>query len=111
MYGAMQYWCPVKRKFMTEGGMLRQEHWFHNGDGSAQQRYFYSQNEMLDKYGGSASLPRGFDQHTVAVATSILTAASSANDELIITQVRSAHEAIDHKFKETEQQGKVTDLT
>ncbi len=76
MYGAMQYWCPVKRKFMTDGEMRRQEHWFHNGVGSAQQRYFYSQNEMLEKYGGSASLPRGFDQHTLAA--SILSAASSA---------------------------------
>jgi hypothetical protein len=53
MYGAMQFWCPVKIKFMTEGKMRRQEHWFHNGNGSAQQRYFNSQNEMLDKYGGA----------------------------------------------------------
>jgi hypothetical protein len=35
MHGAMKYWCPVKRKFTTEGEMLRQEHWFPNGDGSA----------------------------------------------------------------------------
>jgi hypothetical protein len=109
MYGAMQYWCPVKRKFMTEGEMRREQNWFHNGNGSVQQQYFYSQNEMLDKHGGSASLPRSFDLHTLAA--SILTAASSANDELIITQVRSASQAIDHKFKEAEEQGKVMDLT
>jgi hypothetical protein len=91
MQGAMKYWCPVKRKFMTEGEMLRREHWFHNGDGSAQQRYFYIQNEMLDKYGGSASLPCGFD------AASILTAAISANDEPIITQGdRLTTRSIDH---------------
>jgi hypothetical protein len=106
MYGAMQYWCPVKRKFMTEGEMLRQEHWFHHGDGSAQQRYFYSQNEILDMYGGSASLPRSFD-----ASGSIPTAASITNDEPIITQVRSVNQAIDHKFKEAEQQGKVVNLT
>jgi hypothetical protein len=109
MYGAMQYWCPVKRKFMTEGEMRRQEHWFHNGDGSVQQQYFYSQNEMLDMYGGSVSLHLGFDLHILAA--SILTAASSANDELIITQVRSASQVIDDKFKEAVRQGKVMDLT
>jgi hypothetical protein len=114
MHGAMQYWCPVKRKFMTEGEMLRQEHWFHNGDGSAQQRYFYSQNEMLDKYGGSASLPRSFDASISlpgSFDSSIPTAASSINDEPIITQVRSVNQAIDHKFKEAEQQGKVVNLS
>jgi hypothetical protein len=58
MHGAMQYRCPVKKHFMTEAQMLRQEHWFHNGNGSAQQRYFYGQNEMLAKYGGLASLPQ-----------------------------------------------------
>jgi len=54
---AFKYWCPVLKKFISEGERLRQEHWFHNGDGSAQQRYFYKQNEMLDKHGGLDSLP------------------------------------------------------
>jgi hypothetical protein len=49
---------------MTEAQrMLRQEHWFHNGNGSAHQRYYYGQNEMLAKYGGLASLPRDFEEH------------------------------------------------
>ena len=35
----------------------RQEDWFHNGDGSAQQRYFYNQYEMLDMHGGLECIP------------------------------------------------------
>ena len=51
-FGALAYWCPVLKRFISEGERLRLEHWFHNGDGSAQQRYFYNQNEMLDMHGG-----------------------------------------------------------
>jgi hypothetical protein len=47
--GKLEFWCPVLKKFMQEGKMLCQEHWFHNGDDpSAQQQYYYTQNEMLD---------------------------------------------------------------
>jgi len=38
--GRFKYWCPVKRNFMCEGEMMRQQHWFRNGDGSAQQRRY-----------------------------------------------------------------------
>jgi len=46
-YGSLEYWCPVLHRFISDGERLRQEHWFHNGDGSANQRYFYNQLEML----------------------------------------------------------------
>jgi hypothetical protein len=39
-HGQIEFWCPVLKKFVSEGEMLRQEHWFHNGDGLAQQRYY-----------------------------------------------------------------------
>eukprot|EP00588_Corethron_pennatum_P011295 CAMPEP_0194282836 /NCGR_PEP_ID=MMETSP0169-20130528/23993_1 /TAXON_ID=218684 /ORGANISM="Corethron pennatum, Strain L29A3" /LENGTH=317 /DNA_ID=CAMNT_0039028269 /DNA_START=115 /DNA_END=1065 /DNA_ORIENTATION=- len=37
--GRFGYWDPVQKKFITAGERLRSEHWFHNGDGSAQQRW------------------------------------------------------------------------
>ena len=59
--GALAYWCPVLKQFLSEGERLRQEHWFHNGDGSAQQRYYYNKMEMLDRHGGLANLPENID--------------------------------------------------
>ena len=56
-HGAFAYWCPVLQRFITEGERYRLQHWFHNGDGSAQQRYYYDQNEMLDLHGGLDKLP------------------------------------------------------
>jgi hypothetical protein len=32
------------------------KHWFHDGDGSAQQRYFYNQVEILKQHGGVSTL-------------------------------------------------------
>ncbi|KAL7530439.1 hypothetical protein ACHAWF_003380 [Thalassiosira exigua] len=62
-HGRLAYWCPVLKRFLSEGERLRQEHWFHNGDGSAQQRYFYNQNEMLDMHGGLKNLPTSVDAY------------------------------------------------
>ena len=60
--GLLAYWCPVLKRFVSEGERLRQEHWFHNGDGSANQRYYYNQMEMLDMHGGLENLPPSIDK-------------------------------------------------
>ena len=60
--GLLAYWCPVLKRFVSEGERLRQEHWFHNGDGSANQRYYYNQMEMLDMHGGLENLPQSIDE-------------------------------------------------
>ncbi|KAL7530129.1 hypothetical protein ACHAWF_003256 [Thalassiosira exigua] len=57
-YGALQYWCPVLKRFLSEGERLRQRHWFHDGDGSANRRYFYDQYEMIDMHGGLDCVPK-----------------------------------------------------
>ena len=56
-FGELAFWCPVLQRFITDGERYRLQHWFHNGDGSAQQRYYYDQNEMLDLHGGLDKLP------------------------------------------------------
>ena len=61
-WGELAYWCPVLKRCICKGEMLRLEHWFHNGDGSAQQRYFYNQNEMLDMHGGLDGMPSDDDR-------------------------------------------------
>lgn len=91
--GALAFWCPVLQRFLSEGERLRQEHWFHNGDGSAQQRYFYSQYEMLDKHGGLASLPT----HV-------------GDDDAMVTKVRTADQLLNDNLKQAEKLGKVINL-
>ena len=103
--GRFQYWCPVKRKFMCEGEMFRQEHWFHNGDGSAQQRRYYTQNEMLDKYGGLSTLPARYD---AATGTPIYS--KSGGDDVEVLAVRTVDQVIDEKLKAAVEAGTVIDL-
>jgi hypothetical protein len=93
--GRLEFWCPVMHKFMCTGEMLRQEHWFHNGDGSAQQRWYYTQAEMLDRHGGIESLRD---------------AGGNDNDEPVVTQIQTASQVVAIKFQEAERKGDVTDL-
>jgi len=73
--------------FLLEGERLSQEHWFHNGDGSAQQRYFYDQNEMLDMHGGLESLPSDINEDLDVKVTA---AAVEPTDQTINSRKRKA---------------------
>ncbi|KAL7515307.1 LOW QUALITY PROTEIN: hypothetical protein ACHAXN_012772 [Cyclotella atomus] len=66
--GALAFWCPVLKRFISDGERFRQQHWFHNGDGSAQQRHFYNQMEMLDRNEGLANLPTTIDNTSSEVS-------------------------------------------
>lgn len=92
--GQHKYWCPVKRRWMSEGEMLRQEVWFHNGDGSANQRRFYTQYEMLDKYGGKIGS----------------TADQDETEGVTVLSVRTLDEAIGDRFQRAEASGAVCNL-
>ena len=106
--GRFACWYPVLKKFMPEGEILRQEHWFHNGDGSAQQRYYYTQNEMLDRH-GLANVATGarLDRNNVIVYpwTEDDDSADVAN-----VRVRTAIQVVDEKFREAELSGKIINL-
>jgi hypothetical protein len=102
--GRYKFWCPVKLKFMSEGEMLRQEHWFCNGNGSAQQRRYYTQNEMLDRHGGLSTLPAGYDDTGKQLG-------ASHDSTLRVTGVRTSNQIIDAKFKQAEETGSILDLT
>ena len=95
MRGSKAYWCPVLKRFISDGERLRLEHWFHNGDGSAQQRYYYDQIEMLDRHGGLASLPRHLDE---------------TNNEVSLMEVRSPDQVRKRKFQQAELEGKIVNL-
>jgi hypothetical protein len=66
--GALAFWCPVLKRFISDGERFRQQHWFHNGDGSAQKRDFYNQMEMLDRNEGLANLPTTIDDTSSEVS-------------------------------------------
>ena len=108
-HGKLAFWCPVLKKFMPEGEMRRQEHWFHNGDGSAQQRYYYTQNEMLDRHGGLANVAMGarLDRNDAIVYswTEDDESADVANGK-----VRTASQVIDEKFRDAERSGEMINL-
>jgi hypothetical protein len=107
--GRFEFWCPVLKKFMPEGEMLRQEHWFHNGDGSAQQRYYYTQNEMLDRHGGLANLATGarLDRNNVIVYS---WTEDDESADVANVRVRTATQVVDEKFREAERSGKMINL-
>ncbi|CAB9511986.1 expressed unknown protein [Seminavis robusta] len=94
--GSVAHWCPILQRFISEGERLRQQHWFHNGDGSAQQRYFYNQIEMLDRHGGLANLPMTIDD--------------ALDPDLVVTEVRSPDQAVGLKFDVAEKNGKVINV-
>jgi len=102
-WGRFEYWCPIQRKFMCEGEMRRQEHWFRNGDGSAQQRRYYNQNEMLDRYGGLTTLPLGYESSGAA--------RTCASDDVKVASVRTADQAIAERFKKAAESGSTIDLS
>lgn len=84
-YGSLEYWCPVLHRFISDGERLRQEHWFHNGDGSANQRYFYNQIEMLDLHGGLTNLPLSVEDNELVVAEGL-------NSDQVLDKKKSAAE-------------------
>jgi hypothetical protein len=90
--GSLAFWCPVLKRFLSEGEMFRQQHWFHNGDGSAQERYYYNQCEMLDMHGGLANLP-------VSI--------SSNYEDVCFVGVMGCDEVIAKRRKEAEAKGEV----
>lgn len=92
---SLKYWCPVLKQFLSEGGRLRQEHWFHNGDGSVHQRYFYNQHEMLDMHGGLMCLP---------VTT------GSEEDDVCFTGVVGFEDVIAKKRKDAEAKGEIIEI-
>jgi len=93
--GALEYWCPVLKRFLSDGERLREEHWFHNGDGTAQQRYFYTQMEMLDLHGGLENLPANMD---------------SIDDEICFVGVMGYEEIISERIKRAEKKGEVIEI-
>mmetsp|Transcript_20524 Transcript_20524/g.37024 ORF Transcript_20524/g.37024 Transcript_20524/m.37024 type:complete len:374 (-) Transcript_20524:241-1362(-) len=92
--GALAYWCPVLKQFLSEGERLRQEHWFHNGDGSAQQRYFYDQNEMLDIHGGLDCLPMNV----------------GGKEDIFVSGVMGVEESEAKRVKEAEAKGEIVEV-
>eukprot|EP00562_Extubocellulus_spinifer_P023677 CAMPEP_0178634740 /NCGR_PEP_ID=MMETSP0698-20121128/12784_1 /TAXON_ID=265572 /ORGANISM="Extubocellulus spinifer, Strain CCMP396" /LENGTH=356 /DNA_ID=CAMNT_0020274413 /DNA_START=46 /DNA_END=1116 /DNA_ORIENTATION=+ len=101
---SIEFWCPVQKKFMCAGERLQNRHWFHNGDGSAQQRRYYTQFEMLDKYGGF-----DFGPNADAKPSSKSTGKRSReeSDEVVITEVRSLRDVLRDNRKKAEEDGKV----
>jgi len=89
-YGRLEYWCPVHKRFLSEGEMMREEVWFHNGDGSANQRRYYTQNEMLDKYG----------------ATDIGVEKGS-NDDVIVLDSKSLEQILQERLRKAEESNTV----
>ena len=91
----LAYWCPVLKRFLSEGERLRQEHWFHNGDGSAQQRYFYNQIEMLDLHGGLKNLPVSIDEE---------------DDEVCFVGVMDYEEVVAKRRENAEAKGEIVEI-
>ena len=95
--GTLAYWCPVLQRFITEGERYRLQHWFHNGNGSAQERYYYDQNEMLDLHGGLGKLPT-----TVSL--------SKKDEEVSFVGVMKVEDLIANRRKKAEADGEVIEI-
>lgn len=96
--GQFAYWDPVLNRFITEPERLKLEHWFHNGDGTPNQRYFYTQREMLDKHGGMSALPTSVDRR------------DNAEEVSVVNEV-SVEEAVSRRVMEAAARGEVIDLS
>ncbi|KAL7535129.1 hypothetical protein ACHAWF_005068 [Thalassiosira exigua] len=96
--GQFAYWDPVFERFITEPERLKLEHWFHNGDGTPSQRYFYTQREMLDKHGGMSALPTAVDRR------------GNAEEVSVVNEV-SVEEAVSRRVMEAAARGEVIDLS
>lgn len=113
-------WCPVTYQFLSEPQVFRSKHWFHNGDGSAQQRYFYSQNEMLERHGGLQHVPLraefvsanisvgGYDGGSVKLEMSPPPVVT--NDAPADVRVRTLDQIIGDKFEQAEREDKIIRL-
>ena len=99
--GLLAYWCPVLQRFISEGERYRLEHWFHNGNGSAQERYYYDQNEMLDMHGGLEKLP---------TKTSSCQDDDDDDDRVCFLGVMKAEEVIAKRRKTAEANGEIVDI-
>jgi len=104
--GLLAYWCPVLQRFISEGERYRLEHWFHNGDGSAQERYYYDQNEMLDMHGGLEKLPTKIPTKT----SSSCDDEEDDDDRVRFLGVMKAEEVIAERRKTAEANGEVVDI-
>mmetsp|Transcript_63989 Transcript_63989/g.74963 ORF Transcript_63989/g.74963 Transcript_63989/m.74963 type:complete len:383 (-) Transcript_63989:185-1333(-) len=103
--GRFAYWDPVKNKFICEGERLRSEHWFHNGDGSAQQRWYYNQLEILELHGGLESVPLKCDETGRMIYKEI-----DELEEPVITNVYTSGQTVSDKFSQAEKDGSILDL-
>jgi hypothetical protein len=97
-------WCPVLKRFLNKGEVFRQEHWFHNGDGSAQKRYYYNQLEMLERHGGVSTLPK---KAVIQNGNIYLSWRGCDQDEIEVGHAQTASQAINKRFKKAEKEGKV----
>lgn len=98
--GLLAYWCPVMQRFITDGERYRLQHWFHNGNGTAQERYYYDQNEMLDMHGGLDKLP-----------TNIFSSSKDDDDDSVCFMgVMKAEEVIANRRKRAEANGEVVEI-
>ena len=95
--GQFAYWDPVLKRFITEPERLKLEHWFHNGDGTPNQRYFYTQREMLDKHGGMSALPASVGR--------------DGAEEVSVVKEVSVEEAVSRRVMEAAARGEVIDLS
>lgn len=78
---------------LNEGERLRQKHWFHTGDGSAHQPYFFHQMDMIDRHGGLANLPEHYDE-----------------DDVVVTEVQSPEEVLNLRLLRAEKQDEIINL-
>lgn len=68
---------------LNEGERLRQKHWFHTGDGSAQQPYFFHQMDMIHR-------PKHYDE-----------------DDMVVTEVRSPEDVLNLRLLRAEEQDEI----
>lgn len=98
--GLFAYWCPVMQRFITDGERYRLQHWFHNGNGTAQERYYYDQNEMLDMHGGLDKLPTNISSNST----------NDDDDSVCFMGVMKAEEVIANRRKRAEANGEVVEI-
>jgi len=99
--GQLAYWCPVLNRFITDGERYRLQHWFHNGNGTAQERYYYNQNEMLDMHGGLGKLPTQISSSSKK---------DDDDDSVCFMGAIKAEEVIARKRKKAEANGEVIEI-
>jgi hypothetical protein len=103
--GSMAYWCPVLKRFISEGEKYRLQHWFHNGDGSAQQRYYYNQFEMLDMHGGLDKIPT-----TITSSNTTSIRRDDDDESVCFMGVSELEEVITRKRQKAEANGEVVNV-